>query len=374
MRLKLILVALLCALGSIAAGPRPMMAQLSDALSKLMPYVVSPSKFEDPGNRATIKKQLERLTEAAGTLHKVMPIPDDDPSIAYLSGKLHSNLERSKKLLAAGYTDQARSLIKTTTYYCIACHTRTDQGATNLKLDLVQDLSAFSTLERAEFFAATRNFDEATKAYEAALADRKFARRTPHRWEAAATRLLAITVRIRRDPRLTQELIAKIRDDELAPARLRAASLHWWRSAKEWLDEPKIAEESRSVQLTQAKRLYDQGTALDQDQRDAGLIYFLRASTRLHELLRYKERDAIYGTALYYARLTAEKLMPLNFWTLHSTYFEACVRFQPHTQMAKDCYTRFEKTQLIDDVNAAGRPVYSEETTELLKELKKLAS
>jgi hypothetical protein len=239
---------------------------------------------------------------------------------------------------------------------------------------LVKDFSGFSTIERADFLAATRQFDEATKAYELALADRDMARRTPHRWEAAATRLLAIAVRIRRDPRLTLELVAKVRDDDVVPVGLKAASLHWWRSAKEWADEPPIVGASRAVQLAQAKRLYDQGTSLDEAQRDAGLVYFLRASTQLHELLRDKQRDAIYGSALYYAGLAAEKLASLNFWTLHATYYEACIRAQPHSQTAKDCYARFERTQLIDDVDATGRPVYSDETQELLRRLKQLAS
>ena len=107
------------------------------------------------------------------------------------------------------------------------------------------------------------------------------------------------------------------------------------------------------MRLQKAKSLLQQGWKFSANsiQSRAGLVYFLRASVQLHDLLSTKSHKLVYGEALYYAGLTAESLREINLWTLHEAYYESCIRFQPYTTTAKKCYLRMEALQLASYVD-----------------------
>jgi hypothetical protein len=48
------------------------------------------------------------------------------------------------------------------------------------------------------------------------------------------------------------------------------------------------------------------------------------------------------GKLLYLGGQVAERLYELNFWTLDLSYYEACIRSSPHSQLARTCFERWK--------------------------------
>ncbi len=350
------------------------MLALSDATSKLLPLVASPRAFNDPKNEADIEKSTKTLASMAHSVSMTEAKPSGDPSLDFVSGKFSSDMNEAVKQLEMGNRKFARFLIRNATSYCIACHTRNDQGRQNLNLSLNTDLSGMSALDRAEYHMAVRDFDAAIKDFDQVINSADAQIESPQGLENAAEKTLAVAVRVKRDPELALKTVQKIMEGKWAPVYLKLNALSWKTALQEWAREPKKEVKDPKVLLARAKSLLSKGWkfSASSPQSRAGLVYFLRASTNLHDALSVTEKNPAYGEALYYAGLSAESLREMNLWTLHEAYYEACIRKQPYTALAKKCYLRLEALQLsaFSDLDGAYVPAH---VRDHLRELRGLA-
>lgn len=354
------------------------MQALSHTLSELLPLVASRTKFNDEKNQPRIEEGTKRLKTLAHDL-KSASTPNADPSLRVMTGLFEEDIERALESLQSGNREYARSVLKDTTSYCIQCHTQSNNGPEFPRLNLNINTADLPLLERAEFFAATRQFDPAMETYTAVVADPSLPKTNPFEWEQAARSALAIVVRVKKDPAATQELLAAIGKNPSIPPSTQEAITAWKRSVNEWKKEKaataKVA--AKGIQkdpLNRAENMIKKAQArqafpLDHSQD----IAFFRASELLHDWLsEHGRNDANSGKALYLAGIAAEATRDMNFWTLHETYYEMCIRSAPHSKQAEQCYGRL-KESLVLGYSGSGGVRIPPEVNRKLEELKSLS-
>ncbi|MBX7231678.1 MAG: hypothetical protein K1X29_06295 [Bdellovibrionales bacterium] len=329
------------------------MRSLSTSLSKLLPLVYNQKLFNDPNQYETIEKESKNLATMAHVVNTTIKKTSEDPSLSFVSDKLDTDMKEAVRQLELGNRKFARHLIRNATSYCISCHTHNDQGRQNLNLSLSLDLDHMQPMDRAELHMSLRDFDAALKDYEQIINSPDAQIERFQNIELAAEKTLAIAIRVKGDPDLALKLVETTITAKWSPEYLKLNAMAWKTAVLEWKKEPEIRGFTPKMRLQKAKSLLQQGWKFSANsiQSRAGLVYFLRASVQLHDLLSTKSHKLVYGEALYYAGLTAESLREINLWTLHEAYYESCIRFQPYTTTAKKCYLRMEALQLASYVD-----------------------
>jgi hypothetical protein len=225
-------------------------------------------------------------------------------------------------------------------------------------MDLQIDMSAMSQVEQAEFYAATRQFSRALDAYAKVLADPGFAKSNPFDWEASARAAIAITVRVKNDPRATLKIVNQLEKIKKMPNGTRNVIKAWKKSIQDWSQvksstikklglSAKIDRAGSWIQLAQKRQEFP----LDHSQD----IFYFRASSLLHDVLESPDRSpALSAKALYLSGIAAEATRDMNFWTLHETYFEQCIRADSHSDQAKKCFDRLKESITLGYSGSAG--------------------
>ena len=340
---------------------------------QLMPLVVSPANFTAKEYETKIKEHLTALAAGSHNIEANMPIPEDDPALKYVARKFDRHFNRTLDLFNNGQKGQARRLLRKSSRFCISCHTRHSGGQFNLQSDYISSLKNFSDLERAEYLAAIRQFPEAIKYFELALSKPEFAKRAPDQWATAAKKMLAIVVRVKQDPYLAMELISKIREDKAVPKQLSDDSLIWRGDAKAWSKEKHDPKATVADRMAEIKQWRSRSEKFRKRGSEGGLIYELRASAKAHELLVAANGKPYQQELLFLSGQIAEDLAEINLWTLHETYYEACIRVKPKTAVAKECFGRLNKIKQDQFQKKLWGEKYKAQVESWLKALKLLS-
>ncbi len=348
------------------------MRDISKSFSKLIKYAYSGNEYLKPENSDAIEAELKQMTSLAEKIHQhgSNPAFDKDPVLKYVTRDFSRDMSIALIELKGGHPEFSRSVIKATSNYCISCHTRNDQGVKNAASFMQTDLSGLGGIEKADYLAAVRQFPEALNTYDNILTDTKFVTEHPRDWAIGMKKSLAIAVRVNRNPSLALELVSRVFDAKTVPLRMREAAITWRVAVKEWRDNEKAQEKlSPKEQIKQVRLLIAkaQGAISQTWNAEAGLIYYLRASSLLHDILRQQKGLSDFSEALYLAGLAAEGLSEINLWTFDEIYYESCIRYKPHSDSSRKCYSRLEALRLFSP------KLYSTDDANKLKELRDLA-
>ena len=334
------------------------MQSLSKTLSSLLPIVASQKKFDAAANSTQVDSDVQTLRTLSHGL-KATEISNLDPSMQMMSGLLEEDLERVQESIKLGDRTTARQILKDTTSYCIQCHTQTNNGPSFSLMDLNVKTSDFSNLERAEFFAATRQFDSAIAAYRVVLTKDGLEKKDAFEWERAARSALAIFVRVKGNARSTLTFLNQISKTRSLPASTDQSIVAWKKSVTEWSKEKRPKKMSVQETINHAQDLIrraqkHQEFPLDHTQD----VVFFRASALLHDLLQKKSPSELspelVAKTLYLAGLTAEATRDMNFWTLYEVYYEQCIRKVPHSEQATQCFDRLKESTTLGYSGSAG--------------------
>lgn len=338
------------------------MQRLKVVLTDLLPFVASSKKFNDPASAAQIEADTAELKSLAHAL-KTGAMPNSDPSMQVVSSLFDDDLGRALSSLKTGNREYARRILSDTTSYCIQCHTQTRNGPEfpRLKLDLeVKDLKP---LDRAEFLTATRQFEAALSAYREVLSEPTLAREDSFAFEQAAREALAISVRVHRDPREAAQITkAILKNKGLSPAFTKTVKA-WDESIKIWKKEKppkyKKGEDVARRELEQAETLIKDARARIGDRLDnSEEITFERAASLLHDVLQRPGRsDELTARALFLSGVASEATRETDFWGLHESYYEQCIRTKPATEQAKQCFERLNDSVLAGYSGSSGTHV-----------------
>lgn len=340
--------------GKAKAWPEKMQL-LSKTMSELLPLVASRKKFSDPKNEQLIESRTEILKTLAHSI-KTGPKPNADPSMQVVSGLMEDDISRALDGLRSGNRDYARHVLSDTTSYCIQCHTQSSNGPEFPKLTLDVKVKELAPMEQAEFYAATRQFEPALETYRKVLASPEAAKSDVYDYESAARTALAISVRVHKNPKEAQTIVRTVQKNKAVRQPLRKIANAWERSVKSWSKEMPTKNTTPAQELAIAEKLVTgaqktQEFPLDHSQD----VTYFRASSILHDLLEQPSRtDDFSARALYLAGVSSEATRDMNFWTMHETMYEQCIRLTPATEQAKQCYGRLSDSIKLGYSGSAG--------------------
>jgi hypothetical protein len=348
---------------SSAPPIREEMGGLFVALSDILPLVLNKAAFEDPRYAREILSLMNRMQDLSGKMvSSTKKFADHDPSIPFIAQRFDRDIQMAIDMWKAGDRIVPRRLMRNVTDYCISCHTRTSKGLHLSDVIQSQRFKAMPPLAKAEYLAATRQYSDALKQYEHVLVDKPLAKSDPEAWDMALRKMLAISVRVEKNPSLTTELLSRIQESpESIPLSMRVDLARWRQSAKAWTEERRPPRMNDKERFELAKRLVTEGEAIRKTNAGGALIEYMRASAILHDLLGRSRGGEQEQQILWLAGQSAEYLRDLNLWTLQDTYYEGCIRKGKDKSLQSKCLLALEGSMLnsYGATSRAGLPDYA---------------
>jgi len=351
------------------------MQDLNKTLLDLLTDLNSQKKLSDPKTKNKILENTKKLAKIAHDLKSIkMPQNDEsDLTLPLITDLFSDDTQRAYEAFKNGHKYYAKSLIQSISSYCIACHTRNNQGPSFTNLNLQKSLSDLSQIERANFYTATRQFDEALTEYFKIIKDSKIAQNNSFEWENAIKTATAILVRVKQNPDELLKLLDTALNVSTAPQFIKDTLQVWKKSTEEWKKEIHRKLNTEEGFNQEAIRLLSRAKETQKYPADqAGAIYYLRATTVLHDKLRLYPNTQNAAESLYMLGLAVEALGDMNLWSLHEMMFESCIHKAPHTEIAKQCYHHYEKS-IYQGYSGSGGVFIPKSELQKLNQLKELA-
>jgi hypothetical protein len=347
------------------------MQEFRNLLSELLPIVISDEEFNST-NFEQIKSNARKLSMLAHSMPKGELPSDMDPSIGFISA-----LFRDEALMAQYHLQRnpvyARKILRAIPKYCIACHTRSSDrlDLSSVSEEVPKQLK--TSLERAEYFDSTWQFDRALDEFEKVVNDASIAEKQQIDWQKAAYYGIATAVRVKQDPDRALKFVNLVIDSPSSPQFLKKDALQWQKSLLEWKKEPTQTFDTEAELMAEAKRLIESAKALQRYplDRDAD-IFYLRATATLHNFLTSHSDSSNAGEALLLLGHCYEILQDLDLWSLHELYYEACVYKFPHSPIAQTCFNRYEQSIFVGYSGSGGMSLPAQVKLHL-ENLRKLA-
>lgn len=306
------------------------------AVMALQPLLASSQAFSDPKNAATVNGSVAMLSRMK---HQFLRPFAQEPAAAL--GELFSDsIDRAEADLASNRPDAARARLRSVTGMCLGCHARQVSPADFLAAGKLAQGSGLSALERAEFFAATRQFDAALALWADALSAPRTSEADGYALSRALRSALGVTVKVKDDPATTIALLEPQARRSDLPAWQEQIHRRWLADAKAWQAENLVATKATPTALfTRATELVDASRALDNVfPRDSERVKLLRATAYLSLALEREPKAKWRGQALYQLGIATGAAFDPDLWELDGMYLEACVRENPHTALALRCF------------------------------------
>lgn len=350
------------------------MQSLGNTLDNLLPFVHSTKSFNDPQNQTTIDNLVKQLSGLSHNVSKKQSAITGDPTLFLVANDFNESITRSIKALEEGHRDYARNELKYITSYCIQCHTKDNMGPSFGTTKMNDSLKKLNPLEKSEFLIATRQFDSALNEIETILKAPLSKTNNIITLDKASRYAMLITIRYQNDPNKAQKFTEIILKNDSTPYFLREAASSWVKSLKEWKSEPKGNNSMPSSKILLAKSLINKAQKNSNFNTDhSGDVYYLRASSLLHESLNASLIGEIKSEALYYLGLSYEAIRDLNLSNLQDNFFEQCIRTSPKTTISKKCYKKYEESILFGFSGSAGLSI-PDDVQNKLSELRILAT
>lgn len=345
------------------------MDDLAATIGRLMPELVK----QQP-DKAALQREARHL---AGLAHALKPGlasgslsagGDLDPGIGIVAGNFSQNAEQAYHALQTGNDEYGRTKLRSLLGYCIACHTRHDQGPAMPAFALDSKDDQLSRPERAELYVATRQFDRGYQELAMLAWDADFARTHPLQWDKYMRMALALAVRIKNDPATAAHLVHSALQIDGVPDYLRSTLQTWQTSIAGWTADQKKA--GQPARLEAMRQLMQQARARQAYPADRSAdVELLRAQRLAHELLSAGPDARTKAEALSVAGDAAAALDNYLAGPVQDAYWAACVQTLPHTSLAMSCYNRYEQSTYAGFSGSSGTHVPPDERA-VLRQLK----
>ncbi|MBL8951562.1 MAG: hypothetical protein JNK82_12345 [Myxococcaceae bacterium] len=322
------------------------------ALVTLQPLLVSPEAFADPKNAAAVRGSIAVL---ARTRHRFQRPQTQEPAAA-LSALFAESVSWAESDLTAGRPESARLRLRGATSLCLQCHARQLSAADFTRAGRSADGAGLPPLERADFFAATRQFDAALALWGDALSRPPSTDAEVFEQLRAFRAALSVAVRAKDDPKAAIALLEGRCTSSVLSASSRRDCVRQLNDAKSWAAERLDAASAGGAALyARASELIDvaelEGSVYP---REEDRVKLLRATAYLSLALEREPKAPWRGDALFALGLATGATLDPDLWALDGIYLEACVREQPHTPLARRCAGRLAERTLLDFTGSGG--------------------
>jgi tetratricopeptide (TPR) repeat protein len=343
------------------------MQEAFGALIRLQAFAGNPALLRDPKQQSAISNDLGQL-KALGHAFPA-DAKAQEPATAALASLFGRYATETQRRFDAHDVESVGPRVRTLMSLCFTCHSR--ERAADFA-DAVQRIDALGLtgLERATVLASTRQFDAALEEYEKVLS-------APITDTAAFSRAvqdsMTLLVRVKDDPAATMVLLQKLEARKDLPKFFRATVPAWKRDVEAWRGEKFDAQGAKPQVLfakAQALVATANGGPLYTDERKD--VLWLRASAYLNLALAKEPKFKQRGEALFLLGTCAAGLRSPLWWDVDELFFEACVRENPKTPLAKRCFERLSERVTLGFTGSAGTFIPDDELTRL-EELKALS-
>jgi hypothetical protein len=362
------------ALAEAPPAPRKVqneMGKVYDGFLRLYRYLADEEQFSRPENEKAILEAVRTLRQSFHSSTLSETNLRKEPGFESTLHAMRGMLEDAEKRVVEGKKPYALWRLRTTTEYCISCHTRHDvQFDFDGKLDALKFSNDF---EKAELFLATRQFEKASDMFLSIV----HAKTDNYHRMDALRRWLVIAVRVKPNPKASIRALEAIEKEARFDLTEKEEIAEWLASFHRWAKEAHTTLPA----FEQAKNLIQ--TALSQEApfyAQHGTVELLRATALLHaELERvsltdvHREgNDQQQAEVLYLLGLSYSEL-PLFFLDdLGQTFLESCIREYPNSEVAQKSYRLYKKLTLWSFTGSGGSRV-PQDVHRHLEELKELA-
>ena len=361
--------------GAPDAGTMPTRSTMRDAflsLTGLLPLTSNRAALKDPKNAAAIAEGLDTL---AGLRHAFPEDPKaQEPATAALSSLFARYAQDTRRRFEAGELEAVSLRVRTLTSLCFTCHSRERAPADFADLQQRLDGMKLAPLEKAQVLAATRQFDAALETYRGLLDTKPANERALLEYARALQDTMAILVRVKDDAKATAELLDALGQREDLPPFMRGTITAWRADVTAWQKERFDALKATPDALyRRAQELVQKAngarTFLADERHD---VAYLRASGYLNLALGKNPKLKTRGEALSLLGVCAGALKSPLLWDVDLLFFEACVRENPKTKLAKRCFQQLSDRVYLGYTGSSGTHI-PEDELERLTELRALA-
>ncbi|MGZ3659093.1 MAG: hypothetical protein ACXVCI_11820 [Bdellovibrionota bacterium] len=311
------------------------MHALTREVMTLQKFLFSESEFKSPKNDASVRDSLAAMEQHLSRLET--KVFTDQPALRANASMLSNQILEADQAFKAGDKAYARYVLEGSLQMCVACHTRTASHDFALP---PADLKDASTLERANFYFATRQFDLGRAAYEEylSLGNKKL---NPRLTRAAALALATYYARIKADPAGGREYFLRMsKGKKLSQAQWREYQ-DWAFEFGRWADEGKPSD----VAMTDEQMMKKAKALLKGDigRRGAPEIRRLRASALLHAVLESPGETSPLKAEALQALGNIYEVMDMPLYTgFGDMYLKACISDYKKSKTAEQCYQMLE--------------------------------
>lgn len=352
------------------------MTSMGQIMGELLPELYSKNSNEE-----VLKKSSRALSVISHKLkeskmnEKGGPPSDLDPTVSFLADRFSEQALIAYKALSNHQVDYGKSLLRSLTAYCIACHTRHKNGPEFLSFPLDPKTEKLSKQEKADLFIATRQFEKGLEGYKSLIGDGEFMAKQIFEWEKTIKNALEVGVRVKNDSSLALEIVNKALSVPNIPEFERDGLLKWKVAIEKWKKEPEKKLVTEVGLASEMKRVYAEAKRNQEYLLDkSAQIQYLRASALAHELLQVSKNPKLKAEAFFTAGTAYQVLGNSIFSPLHETYYEACIREYPHSSVATQCFHRFQESIYFGYTSNEFGTEIPQEIKTRLAELKTLAS
>lgn len=329
------------------------MSELSQALGDAIPFL-----YPDPTRDVkSLNEKITRIYELSQKLDigydHIQKVKDADPALPYLAGQMKQDIERAYLSVQDGHAEYAKAVIRSSTAYCVACHTRTKSGTEfPLMKAFAEPLKKASWITKIEFLAASRQFDAVMSEVMGKLSQPLTPGLSALDLERATRMALSIAVRVKKSPTKASFLAEAVTKSSSATVAMKQSAEVWKKDIAAWQKDRSKFESDEDL-LKAARTLVEPATSQDPLGGHAEVKY-LRATVLMHELLKTYPKSVNIAEALYIIGVSYRALQDLGLWSLQDMYFMACIDQAPHTKLSQTCYKEYESSVTLGYSGSSG--------------------
>lgn len=336
---------------------RPLMLTFRKDLDALAPYLYSKTGFQNPQASDFIKSHLSSMNDNVKKIliYKRSHLFTRDPSLQYAGEELKANVELSYKSFLEGQKDFSTTALKDAVQQCFYCHTRND-GGPRPEMSAKEERTAkwIQEIDKVDYYVALREFNLAREALLNFFRTPHSQKISPLELEALAKKLLALEIRVKRDPKSLEETLSTLSKEKNFSKAMKDQIKSWKLSSQKWKAEKPT---SGLDKFKEASLLVTHPKDSSQINPKSNDVDLLRATTLLHDHLEQKPPVEEKAKSLLLLGMSYEKLRDLGFWNLDELYYEDCVRTLPHSNTSKLCFQKWDDSIVMGYSGSAGTSI-----------------
>jgi len=341
------------------------MHSVYQAFRELQPMLNDKLVFNDPKNEPRINELLQTMSERFHKVEGMESAHASEPGFASTLTVLNDMLDDAHKRFREGKKGYALWRLKTSSNYCIACHTRFEVQVDFY--DPTVNLAGLNSYDQGEILLASRQFERAGEAFLVAAKDPAL---VAQRMDALRKWILIYT-RVTPDAREALTELSRIRT-RTSLSRYEDEEVQGWiESLRRWENESKAPVDPSA----KAENLIRQGLAMEDPLYGRkGTIELLRATAILHRLLDSRTLDGKLsrGRVLYLLGLAYSELPFFFINELPEMFLDQCIRENPGSDDAKRAYLLY-KTIVSVSYTGSGGTRFPDDALAEMKELHDIA-